>query len=527
MRWIAVLALVGCTGGKSVRIGDSGPSSPSTTSGTAGGTPSGSTPAGTPGGTSSGTPVGTTSSGTPTGTPVGTTSTGTTTPRTDCALPGSRDGTDANTTLDGPASSESGVVLSSGGDLDGDGFDDLVIGARALNTYTGAVYLLYGAATAPASGALSIGFEGNDLNDTLGGAVQIVGDLDGDGFADLAAGASGESGDPSGAISRGGVVHVLYGSATRATGVSSVSTWDFRIHGSDDFAQAGRSLASGDHDGDGLADIAYSIPDLGTASDRGGVFLLHGSPVRPSSDVDDTTLPGVRGVVIYDDAIELGDLDGDGLEDLVLAFSYYDEPYVSVLYGTTGLSGTVLGTDLPHWVDTALDPNGFAQAMALGDTDGDGYADVAVSDHTAAGLAPAGGWVRLVRGSATRPSIGATPVWELVIEGAEADGYVGSALANAGDLDCDGVDDLAVGAMNSDGLYADSGRVGLFWGNPTGTMSFGSADLHIEGDIGGAWFGGALVAGHMDGDPGPELAIGAYQTSGSAGRTYLFLDGFP
>jgi Peptidase family M23/FG-GAP repeat len=291
------------------------------------------------------------------------------------------------------------------GDFDGDGFDDLAVGAPGESfgdkPNVGAVNVLFGSADGldprgddlwhqGRSGVPS----GNAAGDEFGGSL-TVGDFDGDGFADLAIGAPGETvAGRAGA----GAVTILYGSSS---GVGDRIGWFTRstegLAGSAAAGDAfGHALAAGDVDGDGKADLAIGIPleDTPAGDDTGAVAVLFGS----SSGIDasgDRVLRqgshGIKGTKAQDErfgwSLAIGDVDGDRIEDLAIGV-----PGEVVGSGAVGGVAVILGSpDGPVGAGDALlragragmpgttTPGGrFGEAVTMGDFNLDGYRDVAI-----------------------------------------------------------------------------------------------------------------------------------------------------
>jgi hypothetical protein len=322
--------------------------------------------------------------------------------------------------LDGiDASDKSGSSVASAGDVNGDGFADLIIGAKYADpggdSLAGESYVVFGKADWSATPALDLstlagtnGFrlDGIDANDYSGYSVASAGDVNGDGFADLIVGAYGA--DPGG-DSRAGESYVIFGkadwSATPALDLSTLNgTNGFRLDGidSDDFS--GKVVASaGDVNGDGFADLIVGAPrgDPGGDSGAGESYVVFGKAdwsATPAFDL--STLLGANGFRI--DGIDgddisgrsvasAGDVNGDGFDDLIVGAlgadpggdSYAGESYV--VFGKADWSATP-ALDLSSLDGTngfrldgidAGDGSGF-QVASAGDVNFDGFADLII-----------------------------------------------------------------------------------------------------------------------------------------------------
>ncbi len=270
----------------------------------------------------------------------------------------------------------SGWALAGAGDFDGDGNDDLLIGAPQGETNAqGAAYLVLDAA----SSSESLGLEnadwilrGIEQGDQAGMAVELSADLNSDGHADVAVGAP--TADDTGAL------YVLFGSGSPA---GSLADADVLLHGEAGGDLAGTAVVHvGDVDFDGHQDLLVGAPGSDTAaSDAGAAYLLLG-PVSSLADLASggaTVLGEADGDAVGIVLASAGDVDDDGYDDMLLG-----APDASTDAGVTGKAWLVLG---PTWGESSLaeadgtyhgeaDGDGAGAAVgAAGDTNGDGFGD--------------------------------------------------------------------------------------------------------------------------------------------------------
>jgi disulfide bond formation protein DsbB len=393
-------------------------------------------------------------------------------------------------------------------DFNGDGFADLAIGVPNENQgsaeFAGAVHVLYGTATGLSATGNQFWTQNSpgvldtaEADDDFGLSL-AVGDFNGDSFADLAIGVPLES-LSNNTIGRAGAVNVIYGSAS---GLSSTGNqfWTQNSPGVPDTAEAhdafGGVLAVGDFNGDGFADLAIGVrgEDLGTVTDAGAVHVLYGTATGVSATGNQFWSQDSLGVL---DTAELGDFfgslaagdfNGDGLADLAIGVfgedlgPVTDAGAVHVLYGTAaGLSATgdqFWSQDSSGALDTAEPGELFGWSLAVGDFDGDSFADLAIGAYREdVGTVPAAGAVHVLYGSAAGLSATGDQFWTQdspgILDTAEPGDNFGYSLA-AGDFNGDGLADLAMGVPGEAvGEVTNTGAVHVLYGSAAGLSATG------------------------------------------------------
>lgn len=365
-----------------------------------------------------------------------------------------------------------GYAMAGGADITGDAIDDLAIGAIGgddSGAYTGKVYIVPGPLPRGAFGSESAvaTLIGEVSADYAGSTIVYLGDMDGDGAGEMAIGAPANDQGGGG----GGKAYVVHGPVsgslnlaeqTAILGVGAKGP-PAPPHGAPAEGDGVGSVldAAGDMNGDGLADLVLGVngSDLG-GKDGGAVSVFFGGMTDGThllSDAD-ITWTGDGGEYAGDCAAGAGDLDGDGLDDLIASDDMLLNGRVWFLTGAhTGGAINISATSFNG--ERSGDLAGSALAPA-GDVDDDGHRDVVIGAYANDGGAQDAGAIYLLRGPFPAGVLIAADA-ALVAQG-EADGdSAGRALAGGQDATGDGAPDLLIGAVYSDAGGAFAGAAYL------------------------------------------------------------------
>ncbi|MBX7084311.1 MAG: cadherin-like domain-containing protein [Nannocystaceae bacterium] len=470
--------------------------------------------------------------------------------------------------IEGIANAEhAGWSVAGGGDVDGDGLADLVVGAPDADAGQGTegrAFVVFGHAGGDAvaltdvdGGAGGFAIDGEAPQDQCGLSVANAGDVNGDGLADVIVGAPRHDA----LADAEGRAYVVFGKATTETVSLATLELDgagFTISGFAATDWVGFAVGGAvDVNGDGLDDVLVGAPqaNVGAVSNAGRVWVVLGKADTDPVDLADVTL-GTGGFVIDGIATEdrageavagVGDVDGDGLDDVMVGV-----PLANGVGGNAGRAYVVFGkgdTDPVDLADvlagnggfamsggTALDTAGDAVGPA-GDLDGDGLADVIVGAPGAEldDATSLMGRSYVVYGHGGAPALSLSDV-AMGIGGFALDGELqgdlsGWSVGGGGDLDADGRTDALVGAQNADFVGTYSGRSYAIWGRndaptaiPLSQIAAGMGGFALDGEDGGDVSGWSVAnAGDVSGDGFADVVIGAYGAPGGAGlgRAYV------
>ncbi|MGH9869038.1 MAG: FG-GAP-like repeat-containing protein [Candidatus Polarisedimenticolia bacterium] len=404
-----------------------------------------------------------------------------------------------------------GISVGTAGDVNGDGFADVVVGAYLYDngqTNEGRAFVYHGSPTGPQATAAWTA-ESNEPFASFGFSVATAGDVNGDGYDDVIVGATRHE---NGQEDEGGA-WVYLGSAA---GLAASAAWS--VESDLEYSRLGGSVGTaGDVNGDGYADIIVSARFFGEAqSDRGKAYVYHGSPIGPSPVANWSVVGSQNNQQFGSSVGTAGDVNADGYSDVIVGSSGTNSAFV--FHGSaTGLPGpaawTAVNAQAGAWFGTA--------AKTAGDVNGDGYSDVIVGAYSFDNGQTDEGGAFVYHGSPA--GLSPAPAWT-----AEADqpgAAFGIDVEGAGDVNGDGYSDVIVGAPLYDNIESAEGRAYVYLGSPTGLAT--GAVWTAESDQTAANIGRSVGgAGDVNNDGYDDVIIGAPvfdDTQADEGRVYLFL----
>ena len=342
------------------------------------------------------------------------------------------------TVVGGQYNAQLGRSVAGGGDLNGDGFDDIAAGAQYFDngqTDEGAVFVHHGSPDG-LSVLPDLMLESDQANAMYGASVAIPGDVNGDGYDDLLVGAPYYNDSPV----NEGTAFLYYGSAT---GVGSAANWTFDTQQASSYA---RVYSVGDVNSDGFADFAVTstLYDDGQ-TDEGRVFLFHGSATGPG------TLPNWEfspndDYSYTDVAASAGDVNSDGYGDVIIGahgFGYIENNLTG--NGAAYLFfGSAAGLGPTHvWTEACVTQGSSygSTVCGVGDANGDGQDDVLVGDRDRWADSPQEGGVTVYTGSTF--GLDGPPLFDE--PGGQSGGRYGHAACGGMDTNGDGAVEWLVG----------------------------------------------------------------------------------
>jgi hypothetical protein len=420
------------------------------------------------------------------------------------------------------ADADFGRSVALDGDLNNDNFADLVVGQTfftsnaATENFEGRFLTFHGSATG-LSATANATFESDIQFGALGQDIQYMGDLNGDGFDDLAVSSLWDG------LTFGGGIDLFLGGTTGVV-TSSILALDGEAS-----AGFGSAMAAGDINCDGLTDLVIGSYNFGgVATSAGRLQVFHGQATSPfigstaSTTIDHPTADEYFGV-----AVATGNFNGDSnganpCMDVVVGATQRNQLGATDVGGEAriylGSTGGLSTTE--SWTTNGVNEfNQYGFSVATADLNQDSFDDVIVGELRGDGSIGDQGRVHGYFGSATGPST--TASW--IVEGGQAFSEFGAEVANLGDINGDSLDDIAVGATNFDNTLNDEGAAFIYLGRAGGPAT--TADESRFGAQIDAGLGTSMSAGSIRNNGRNDFVISAEDfdaTTADLGAVFVY-----
>jgi hypothetical protein len=391
-----------------------------------------------------------------------------------------------------------GTSVHTAGDVNGDGYSDVIVGApyfdngttdsQHLSLENGKVFVYYGSSvglsTSPSWTAMC-----DQTQARFGYSVGTAGDVNNDGYSDIIIGAP----DYTNSQTEEGAVFVYFGSASGFGADATQADADWMAESNQANSGFGHSVGTaGDVNGDSYSDVIIGAPYFDDPEiDEGKVFIYHGSAtgLGPSGTPDNADWSKdawtYAGSLFGFSVSTAGDVDGDGYSDVVVGVPDYDlgqenEGLAFVFYGTSG--GIVTG-GYTYFESNCINANLGYSVGTAGDVDNDGYSDIilGIPNHYCSGYE---GKVLVYYGASSGAGGGGS--WSLYAgSGGVNEMYVGSSVGSAGDVNGDGFADVIIGGHGypSPNTYDHKASVFVYFGSLSGlnpSANISNADWSAE-----------------------------------------------
>jgi flagellin-like hook-associated protein FlgL len=454
------------------------------------------------------------------------------------------------------AGDTAGRRVSEAGDVNGDGLDDFIIGARQADPNgadSGAAYVVFGRKDGGnvelsdiEAGIGGFVIKGVSAGDNAGASAHGGSDVNGDGLADIVVGARHD--DPNGDAS--GAAFVVFGKKdTTAVELSAIEAGigGFVINGANAGDTAGnKAVLTGDINGDGIDDILVSAErDGSNGANAGAAYVVFGKSDTTAVELS-AVAAGTGGFIIKGASAgdfagwlsQAGDVNGDGYYDLAITAPDADPGgqssagSVYIVFGKSDTGAVELSNiDVGNggYAIHGISADDWAGWDVDGGTDvnGDGLPDLLIGASQAYNGADRTGAAYVVYGKKTTESVELSDVEAgnggFVIKGI-GDGDQTAAVALGGDFNGDGLGDIVVGARRNDTLGVNAGAAFVVFGSKSGgSVELATLDESGRGfslfGLGAGDFTGSAVnfAGDLNGDGYDDVLLGA-RNAGPGGR---------
>ena len=422
--------------------------------------------------------------------------------------------------FDGEPNSSFGCQIACG-DIDGDGYDDIVIGGDRYSIYRerynndkGRAYLFYGRADMDTSPDLI--FEGEQKGDRFGSTISC-GDIDNDGYDDILIGAHKYNNNR-------GRAYLYWGGERSSMDANPDKIFDGEAEEGAFFSLSCPGPAIYDIDNDGYRDIIISAIAILRPRDfmsraYGRAYLYYGNTKELMDTSYDLIFTGENADDCFGIAIGCGDVDNDGYGDIIIGARFYPsrKPSQGRAYLYYGGSRSNMDAKADEIFDAESPENNyFGQGIVCHDFNNDYHDDILIC---AQGYNVRQGRAYLFYGD-TRANLDS--VADKTFDGEIEYSDYGWVII-CGDIDCDDNRDIIIGA---DYIRQQTGRVYLYWGSELSGAGTKPGRI-FTGENPGEWFSQGLACGDVNNDSYDDLVIGAkgYKAGSEQGRAYLYYGG--
>jgi len=391
-----------------------------------------------------------------------------------------------------------GFSVSIAGDVNGDGYSDVIVGAKGEYTYRkGNAYIYYGGF--PMNTIADVVMTGESIGNMFGRSVSSAGDINGDGYSDVIVGASGFNGNT-------GRAYIYYGSS------SMDNIADVILTGETTENYFGISVScAGNVNGDGFSDVIVGA--WGYNSRTGRAYIYYGSSIM--NNVFDVRMTGESSGDFFGWSVSTaGNVNGDGYSDIIVgsrennagtgsAYIYFGGSNMNNIFDVK-MIGESIGNKFGYSVSTA------------GDVNGDGFSDIMVGAEY---YNSAFGRVYIYFGG-----ISMNNVTDLFMTGEATNNFFGESMAPVGDLNDDGFSDIIIGAFGNEVGGDNAGRVYIYFGD---SSMNNVADVIFTGEEYNQIGICVSSSGDLNGDGHLDIIFGAIGDQSNTGRVYLYSNLLP
>jgi hypothetical protein len=386
-----------------------------------------------------------------------------------------------------------GGSVSGAGDVNGDGYDDVIIGATGYNATTGRVYIYFGSNSTV--NTPNVIMTGEGTNNQFGISVSGAGDVNGDGYDDVIIGANSFN-------SYTGRAYIYFG------GSSMDNIADIIMTGEDIDDEFGCSVSgAGDVNHDGYDDVIVGARGYYSSSTGiGRAYIYYGGSSMNSKP--DVIMTGEETFNYFGHSVSgAGDVNGDGYDDVIVgAYGYNSlQGRVYIYYGGSIMNNTADVT----MVGEGTNSDFGVSVSSAGDVNRDGYDDVIVGAYRYDSWT---GRAYIYYGGSTMDSLA-----DVTMTGEGTNNYFGGSVSESGDVNKDGYDDVIVGANR---YNSNTGRAYIYFG---GNNMNGTADIIMTGQGIGDYFGRSVSKiGDFNKDGYNDVIVSASRYNSNTGQAYIY-----